>query len=263
MNPRLFLRRVGLIVPLLASAFLSFPSLSSAGGRDPKGEEVARAMMQAMGGQEKWNAAHFVRFDFRVTREGKALGERSHLWDKWTGRYRLESKTKDGKSQVVLFNVNTRQGSAYADGRKLEGPDADKAVENAYGAFINDMYWLAMPWKWLDDGVNLKYIGEKKLGNDNCDVVELTFGKIGLTPGDTYQAYVSRSSHLMTHWEYVLQDKQKGAWDWEYADVKGLKLPANHTNDKKMSIQMGDVRVLDSVEDAFFNDAAKSLSRMK
>jgi hypothetical protein len=67
----------------------------------------------------------------------------------------------------------------------------------AYATFINDMYWLFMPWKWMDMGVNLKYLGQKPLGQETYDVVQLTFGKVGLTPGDMYHAYVSPKNHLI------------------------------------------------------------------
>ena len=72
--------------------------------------------------------------------------ERSHLWDKMTGRYRLEGKTKDGKPTVTLLNLANQQGTAYVEGKKLEGAAAAEALKGAYGAFINDMYWLAMPF---------------------------------------------------------------------------------------------------------------------
>ena len=134
---------------------------------------------------------------------------------------------------------------------------------SAFGGFINDMYWLAMPWKWMDPGVNLKYLGPKTRGKDTYDVVELTFGQVGLTPGDRYQAFVSQSSHLMTHWEYTLQSKDKGSWDWQYGDYKGIKLASNHTNAQKASINMGNVRVLDKVEDGFFTDPRLSLAQLK
>ena len=80
------------------------------------------------------------------------------------------------------MNMANKQGTVYEDGKKLEGQAAAKAIEAAYGAYINDFYWLAMPWKWLDEGVNLKYAGKKPQGGENCDVVEFTFGKVGLTP---------------------------------------------------------------------------------
>jgi hypothetical protein len=40
--------------------------LFAADFRDPKAVEIAHAMQQAMGGQDAWNAARFIRFDFQV-----------------------------------------------------------------------------------------------------------------------------------------------------------------------------------------------------
>jgi hypothetical protein len=226
--------------------------------RDAKADEIAHTMMNAMGGEKAWYAAHFVRFDFKVNVGGKMVEDRSHLWDKMTGRYRLEDKTKDGKPRVVLFRINDRHGETYVDGKKVEGPAGAKAVNDAYEAFINDMYWLAMPWKWLDQGVNLKYMGPKTLGNESGEVVRLTFDHVGLTPGDRYDAFVSSQSHLMTHWDFKLQSGDKGAFDWQYLDTGGIKLAKNHPGDK-VSIDMGDVRVLDKVDDALFSDPKKMM----
>lgn len=232
--------------------------------KDAKAVELAHAMMQAMGGENGWNSAHFVRFDFDVVKGGKTVMGRSHLWDKFTGRYRLESKTKDGKSEVVLFNSGTKDGSVYVEGKKVEGAEAKKELDDAYGAFINDMYWMAEPWKWLDPGVNLKYLGEKKLGGKPFDEVELTFGHVGLTPGDMYHAYVSRDSHLMTHWEFKLQGGETGTWNWQYTESGGIKLAKTHTSeDGKTEISMGDVRVLSHADDAFFTDPSHNLSGLK
>jgi hypothetical protein len=236
--------------------------------RDPKAIEVARTMMQGMGGEEAWNAVHFVRFDFKVTHGGKLVADNAHLWDRKDGRYRLEHTTKDGKRQVVLFRIGdyerNKSGEAYLDGKKMEGDAARKVVDDAYGSYINDTWWLCMPWKWLATGVNLKYLGPQKHGGAPADVVELTFGRVGLTPGDMYHAFVSQKSHLMTYWEYTLQSKEKGAWDWQYGDYKGVKLASNHvSSDHKETINMGPVRILDAVEDGFFADASKGLDGLK
>lgn len=104
-----------------------------------------------MGGEKAWYAAHFVRFDFKVNVGGKMVEDRN------------------GKVRVVLFSINDRHGAAYVDGKNVEGPAGAKAVNDAYEAFVNDMYWLAMPWKWLDQGVNLKYMGPKTMGNESGD----------------------------------------------------------------------------------------------
>jgi len=241
-------------LPKVASSFLAGALLFGADSRDPKSVEIAQAMQQVMGGQDAWNAARFVRFDFKVSIGGEIKVERSHLWDKQTGRYRL-----DQKNRVVLMNMASKQGTVYVDGKKLEGADAATAIEAAYGAYINDFYWLAMPWKWLDQGVNLKYLGKKPQGGESCDVVELTFGKVGLTPGDRYQAFVSPKSHLMTHWEYTLQNGTKGSWDWQYGEYSGIKLASNHVSPPDKSINMGAVRILKDVDAAFFTDPLRRL----
>ena len=121
-----------------------------------------------------------------------------------------------------------------------------------------------MPWKWFATGVNLKYLGSQKHGGETADVVELTFGHVGLTPGDMYHAFISQKSHLMDYWEYTLQSKEKGAWYWQYGDYKSVKLASNHvSSDHKATINMGDVRVLDAVEDAYFTDPSRVLSGLK
>jgi hypothetical protein len=250
---------------LLAAVILSLAGATAqAQNRDPKAEELAHAVMKAMGGQENWDNAKFVRFDFKViAADGAMRADRSHLWDKWTGRYRHESKTKEGKSQVVLFNVNDQKGSVYLDGQKLDDAAAAEPLKGAYGSFINDMYWLAMPWKWLDSGVNLKSMGPQEKDGNKYEMVELTFGKVGLTPGDMYHAYVSPDSHLMTYWEYTLQSGNKGAWNWEYGDHHGIKLASNHTNAEGVSINMGQVACPGQVDDAYFTDPAKLLAGLK
>ncbi len=236
--------------------------------RDAKAEEVARAMMQAMGGEDAWNAAHFVRFDFKVIAGGKTVVNNHHLWDRKDGRYRLERTTKDGKPEVTLFSIGayerSKEGLAYLNGKMLDGDAAKKSLEGAYASYINDSWWLSMPWKWFAPGVNLKYLGTQTRGNEVDDEVELTFDHVGLTPGDMYHAFVSKDTHLMTHWDYVLQSHEKGSWDWQYGDYHGVKLASNHISaDRKASINMGDVRVLDAVDDAFFTDPAHALSGLK
>jgi len=56
-----------------------------------------------------------------------------------------------------------------------------------------------------DPGVNLDYDGEKKIDRQTYDVLKLTFENVGLTPGDTYWAYVNRETHLIDRWEYILE----------------------------------------------------------
>ncbi|MGH9430017.1 MAG: hypothetical protein ACRD3T_00580 [Terriglobia bacterium] len=260
--------RSGILLTLVLLC-LGAPPLSAANEtRDPKAVEIDNTMMKAMGGEDAWNAAHFVRFEFKVRVKGKVVGDNFHLWDRKDGRYRLERAFPTGKHEVDLFNIgdyqNDKKGEAYLNGKKLEGEAAQKALENAYASYINDTWWLCMPWKWQATGVNLKYLGPKNRGAEAFDVIELTFNHVGLTPGDMYHAYVSQKSHLMTYWEYTLQSHDKGAWTWQYGDYHGVKLAKNHvSSDGSATINMGKVQVLDAVDDAYFTNPDHMLSGLK
>jgi hypothetical protein len=184
---------------------------------NPKAIEIAGKAMAALGGEDAWKNTHFLRFTFAVDREGKTVASRTHTWDKWTGRYRLEGTDREGKTFAVLMNLNTKDGKALKEGKPVEGEELKKALENAYGAWVNDTYWLLMPYKMMDPGVVLAYDGEAKEGDAVLDKVRLSFDGVGLTPKDKYWAYVNRKTGLVDRWDYVLKGEAKAptTFTWE------------------------------------------------
>jgi hypothetical protein len=221
---------------------------------DSKAVAVADATLAAMGGQAAWDGTHYIRFTF--------AGRRTHFWDKWTGRHRLEGKTKDNEAYVVLDNVNTHQGTAYMGGKPVEGDKGAKMVENSYAAWINDTYWLLMPYKLKDPGVNLSYVGEQQLDGKDYDEIGLTFGPVGLTPGDHYFAWFNRGTHLMDRWAYLLQDQPRDAaptvWLWQGWQRYGQIMLAPHrvSPDGQKKLELSDILVAASLPDAVFTSPA-------
>lgn len=209
---------------------LSLCGLAAAADKDPRAVEIAERMMEAMGGREAFEAQRLLHFVWIVERGDEEVSHYRHWWDRPTGRYRLEGKSREGVDFRVVFDVDDRTGKVWADGSLLEGEEAQKYLGMAYGRFINDTYWLLMPWKWLDPGVTLHYEGERRMGGEDYDVVRLSFDDgVGITSGDRYWAFVSRKTGLMHRWEYVLQ-KQDGSpgdaaptvWTWkDWQDVGG------------------------------------------
>ena len=239
--------------PATAAAAPAPPASGTPGG-DPKAAAIADAALAAMGGQAAWDGTHFLRFTF--------VARRTHYWDRWTGRHRLEGTTKEKESYVVLDNITTHQGTAYIDGKPVEGEKGKKLVENSYGAWVNDTYWLIMPYKLQDPGVNLTYAGEETVEGKVYDKLGLSFGKVGLTPGDHYTAYFNRDTHLMDRWAFILESMPKegppSVWKWEGWQKYGNIMLAPHRSqvggDKKL--ELGDISVPAQLADAVFTSPA-------
>ena len=176
---------------------------------DPKAAALADEVMTALGGRDAWKKTRYLRFDFAVERDGKTVFSRAHTWDKWTGRYRLEGKDKEGRAFVSVLNLNSKEGSAWRDGKPLAGDEQKKQLDDAYASWVNDSYWLVMPYKMKDPGVRLAYAGEEKGEGAEWDKLLLSFDNVGLTPKDRYWVWVNRKTRLVDRWDFIL-DGGKG-----------------------------------------------------
>ena len=69
----------------------------------------------------------------------------------------------------------------------VDETELKEALDNAYAAWINDSYWVVMPYKLQDPGVKLTYTREDKTedGKD-AHVLTMTFDSVGLTPQNKY-----------------------------------------------------------------------------
>lgn len=183
---------------------------------ETRADSVAFRAFERLGGPEAWAALPYLGFEFAFEpRDGARRPGRRHLWNRQTGDYRLEWTQGADSAYVALFNVNTRQGHVYLNGQPLPDSLQPALLERAYAGFINDTYWLLMPVKMLDPGVHRAYVADSS--DATADVLHLSFGEVGLTPGDQYWVWVDRTSGRVTHWCYVLQDRRNRPpthWDW-------------------------------------------------
>src|SRR5262245_53186418 len=97
---------------------------------------VGKQMWNALGGDDGWNHARYLRFDFVVERGGKRALVRSHYWDRFSGRYRVDGTDEKTGPWSVYFNVNTRTGEAWVGGKKVtDAAQLKKMLDDGYGAF--------------------------------------------------------------------------------------------------------------------------------
>ena len=229
---------------------LSIPvALMNAADRDARADELADAVMEAMGGQENYNNTRYITWKF--------FGFRLHVWDKHTGRIRYEN----GQGTTVLMNVNTKEGQAFKEGQTLEGEELAAALKEGYEAWINDSYWLVMPYKLKDPGVNLVYSGEGKMESGaDAWILTLTFNEVGVTPENKYDVFINKNTNLVEQWNFYskaddAEPRFKSPWvNWQkHGSIllsddrgEGSRGPRKHT----------DIAVFDELPDSVFNDPA-------
>jgi hypothetical protein len=200
------------------------------GQADPVAADIAKQLTDAMGGQAAWEQLPYLRFDFVVVSEGQERARFRHWWDKKGGRARVEGPDDKGQNVAAVFRLADRRGISFTGGM----PDVDSAsiashIQNGYERWVNDTYWLVMPFKLRDPGTILKHARtETGDAGQTYDVLELSFQPgVGLTPQDRYWLYVNRATHLVDRWEFVLTGRQpppQGA-SWEsWSSVGPLRL---------------------------------------
>ncbi len=225
-----------LCVALLATAGFNLADSSRvhvSEGSDDRAIEIAQATVEAMGGWQALDATRYVSWNF--------FGRRQHYWDRYTGDVRIEFE-RDGVATIILMNIHTKQGGAYRDGAALEGEDLATMLENGHKAWVNDSYWMFMPYKLLDPGVTLAYAGEQATaGGNDAWVLDLTFDEgVGYTPENRYRVYVGKQSGLVEQWDFYAEATAEepnfaGPWkDWQ--TFGRIKLAANHGRDADWEI---------------------------
>ena len=160
---------------------------------DEKAITIADKVMEAMGGKQNWENTKIIAWNF--------FGRRFMIWNKHTGDYRLEIPDQ---KELILMNVNSKLGRAFVDSVRVQDPDSlNNLLDKGHKIWVNDSYWLFMPFKLKDTGVTLRFVGENLTRDGKlAHVLELNFDSVGYTPQNKYQVYVDKESNLVTQWAF-------------------------------------------------------------
>lgn len=210
---------------------------------DKKASALVNSMMTAMGGQEKWDELHYVSWTF--------FGARHLVWDKIGGRVRIDSP-KD--TSIYLVDLHNKTGKVIKGGKEVSDPQKLKElVKRGESIWINDSYWLFMPFKVKDPGVHVNYMREDTMvGGAPSSVLALTFNEVGNTPENKYEVFIDKNDNLIKQWAFFSkadQDTPPRIWPWDnYQSFNGLQLSSDRTDKSGPS----NVRVYDSLGDEVF-----------
>lgn len=194
---------------------------------DEKAIALADSVMKAMGGRKAYDDLRYISWNF--------FGVRDLIWDKHTGRVRIDVPSKN---TTYLVNVHSMEGKAFVDSAEITNPDSLKVyLQKAKSIWINDSYWLVMPFKLKDTGVTLNYSRvDTTMSGTVADVVALTFEGVGDTPDNKYEVYIDQADHLVKQWAYfedAAQAEPSAVWPWDnYTSYKGVLLSADRSDAK-------------------------------
>ncbi|MFK7920371.1 MAG: hypothetical protein AB8H47_00365, partial [Bacteroidia bacterium] len=205
---------------------------------------IADQTMEAMGGRAAWDATRFVKWNF--------LGFRTLTWDKLQKRVRIESPSD---SMILLANYDTGKGRAMVGSTEITDADSlAKLMNRAKRIWINDSYWLVMPFKLKDSGVTLNYVGTDSTDlGEASDVLSLTFKEVGVTPQNKYHVWVSQADHLVKQWSYFPQatdDSARSTWSWIDYQQHGAILLSGERGERDLT----EIAVFEEMDEAVFTE---------
>ncbi len=161
---------------------------------DDKAIAIADQVVEAVGGRQNWEATRLIKWNF--------FGSRKLAWDKQTGDVRIDYLKED---LTILLNIHTMEGKAMRNDTLFtkDHLEHNSLMKKGKSVWINDAYWLVLPFKLKDTGVTLKHMGtDNSQAGELSEVLQLTYKNVGKTPDNKYLVYVDQETNLINQWDY-------------------------------------------------------------
>ena len=163
-------------------------------------------------GYEQWKNVDQLTFRFNVDRDGTVSG-RSWIW---------KPKTDD----VTLITTQ--------DTLNYNRKSIDSTALNADRGFINDKFWLLIPFQlaW-DDGTSISEPSKEAapISNNEMNKITLSYGNEGgYTPGDAYDIFYN-DDFLIQEWVFRKGNSKEASMTTtfeNYVDINGIKFAQDH-----------------------------------
>ena len=181
-------------------------------------------------------------------------GNYSELLPKKDVVYTYTYKTPDGKTDTstekYIFNNELSYGlytkhertHTHLSGNIEQGYDGKEFWLKNNGEIILDsialkrvafnrptnFYWFTMIQKLLDPGVNYEYIKEENIGNNEYDIVKITFNSEDNKPKDVYQLYINKNTKLIDQFLFTVVDFGKTdpfLMKLQYENIESILIP--------------------------------------
>lgn len=164
-------------------------------------------------GFENWKNVSEVKFTFKVDRDTIKGSGRS-----WTWLPKKNSVLMQAGEQIVKFNRT-----------KL-----DSVPPNADRNFINDKYWLFVPFQLVWDSsatISEPQTMKSPINNEQLNMITITYSdQGGYTPGDAYDIFYDEN-YLIKEWNYRRGNSTEPTLSTTFENYKnynGIKIATDH-----------------------------------
>jgi len=170
------------VIRLLALGLVILPATSGAQQRPPILEKITQTY-----GLQSFGQIEAIRYTFNAEAPGLSIS-RSWTWEPKTDQVTFEGKDKSGNPVKVTYQ------------RSQLGSQSAEVKENIDSGFLNDNYWLILPFHFsCDTNAAIEDAGMQKLpqGNGSAEKVVVKYPSDGgYSPGDTWELYVGSDGRI-------------------------------------------------------------------
>lgn len=211
---------------------------------------LATNVINAMGGTTAFRNVPYISWQF--------FEKRTITWDKWNGDVRIDYLDQP---LTIIVNLRADKVMVARDGQRMTDTDSlAYYLDKGRTIWMNDSYWLFMPFKLLDKGVILHYMGKgETVDGKETEVLELTFRQVGATPLNKYHIHIDPGTYDVLQWDYYIRtDEEQPTIITPWTDYKWygkIRLSSGRGSFGKIT----NIKLPDSLPAFTFRDPVKPL----
>lgn len=168
-------------------------------------------------GFQNWKNTNELQFTFNVDKDT------SHFERTWIWKPKTNNITAINSKDTISYNWATM----------------DSIAHKINGGFINDKFWLLVPFNLIWDKNNFKHThtlkAETPISKKQMQKLTIVYGNEGgYTPGDAYDLYFE-DDYILKEWVFRKSNQEKPSMitTWEdYTEKNGLKIATMHKKPK-------------------------------
>ena len=170
--------RLHFIRVLACGVVLILPAISSAQQLPPLAKQVAKTY-----GLDSFGKVEAIRYTFAIPGQ---VPPHTWEWNPKTDTVTYEGKDKQGNPVKVTYKRSELDSQSDAVKTQIDP------------GFVNDQYWLLLPFHVVWDGANVTDDGmhETPLGKKSAERIVVKYASGGYSPGDTWELYVGRDNRV-------------------------------------------------------------------